>query len=126
MPSYKVTKRNSFEVNGRKFFVARVRYMDDGQMVFELKDYEAIDFGGFWKCLLTPDRPRGLTCREKARRMVKTFLDCGEWMPTKEQIDAFEREFDRESNHPWWWDDENYLKCFLHFNPIKIQTAAAA
>jgi hypothetical protein len=38
MPSYRITARNSFQVQGRQFFVARTRYMDDGQQVFECVD----------------------------------------------------------------------------------------
>jgi hypothetical protein len=37
MPTYKISPRNSFTVNGRLFFVARTRYMDDGMQVFENK-----------------------------------------------------------------------------------------
>ena len=114
MPAYKISPRNSFTVNDRQFFVARTRYMDDGMQVFELKGAEAVRVFGFWECLLLPDHRRQLPCREVARRLVKAWVECKEWVPTPEQ----RKEVAETDNTRWWADDgASYRRWSRHFNP---------
>ncbi len=114
MPAYKISARNSFTVNDRQFFVARTRYMDDGMQVFELKGTEAVRVFGFWECLLLPDHRRQLPCREVARRLVKAWVECKEWVPTPEQ----RKEVAETDNTRWWADDgASYRRWSRHFNP---------
>jgi len=123
MPSYKITARNSFDVNGRRFFVARTRYMDDGMQVFECVGGTAKAVSGFWGCLLLPDRQRKLPCREVARRMVTAWLDCNQWMPTPEQMEEMKQ---LSLDNGWCFSEEKYLKCFRHFRDKQGATAQAA
>jgi hypothetical protein len=118
MPSYQITPRNSFQVQGLQFFVARTRYMDDGQQVFECANGIATPFSGFWGCLLLPDHQRKLPCREVARRMVTAWLKCKEWRPTKEQVDELEK---AGISRNWAFDDVSYLRCYRHFHPENPQ-----
>ena len=131
MPTYKISPRNSFTVNGRLFFVARTRYMDDGMQVFEnkvknlrpslttLEDLrpiaEAVRVFGFWECLLLPDHARKLTCREVARRLVTAWVECNEWVPSPAQ----RKEVAEDSDYSWWADDGAFYRhWYRHFNPV--------
>jgi hypothetical protein len=123
MPSYKITARNSFDVNGRHFFVARTRYMDDGMQVFECVGGTAKAVSGFWGCLLLPGRQRKLPCREVARCMVTAWLECNQWMPTPEQMEEMKH---LSLDSGWCFSEEKYLKCFRHFQDKQATTAQAA
>lgn len=115
MPSYKINARNSFTVNGRTFFVARTRYMDDGMQVFEATQPYITPINGFWGCLLLPDYQRKIPCREVAKQLVQAFIGCNEWMPNQEQI----AEISKSGKHLWGYESaKQYQEWHSHFNKI--------
>ena len=116
MPSYKINERNSFEIQGRLFFVARTRYRDDGMQVFENTKPYITPINGYWGYVLNPDYARKLTCREVARRMVQAWLDCKYWQPTPEQLKKI-CETDQHGLYDGAGSVDWYRKWYAHFHP---------
>lgn len=86
MSAYVISKRNSFQINGQTFIVARTRYRDDGMSVFQVVDGVAHRFPAFWTCLLTPEINPRRSCRAQAEAGIRAWIQCKGWAPSKEQL----------------------------------------
>ena len=90
--------------------------------VFEATQPYITLVNGFWGCLLLPDYRHKIPCREVARELVQAYIDCNEWMPSKEEI----AEIVKSGKDLWGYEGtKQYLEWYHHFKASPINTIKA-